>query len=266
MAISWRKLGAFVADTQAVDENQLRKFKECGGQWVVPVTYGDSSTGPTNIEKLPQFKKKCQDAGLYCGIWFNGWGGDIGEMCAPVAAKAKELSLQPVVADLEGEWFKNANAHRFPEVLKELRRLMPHRPIMASTTGFPDRAMIWNGRTLTPPQSLEDLKIKWGPQWYYLLDGKFAADWSMKDLKDNGKTDFNIADPTAYGGRGIRMYNTHGTLYVTGIENHSLATGIAQVRAAKAHGFSMGFSIYVLERTIDSDFALLAAEKGRLFV
>ena len=52
---------------------------------------------------------------------------------------------------------------------------------------------------------------------------------------------------------------------MTGVEGHDLATGLAQLRAAKAYGFSYGFSIYVLERTSDADFALLAAERGRLF-
>ena len=264
MAFSWRQLGAFVQTAGNVLDSHLDGFAAAGGKWLVPVLVNDQSVAADNRQRLADLKERCAKRGIIVGLWANGFGEDPLELASQVVALAKGRSLWPVVFDLEAS-YKDENAPKLPATLSYARDLMPTRPIGVSSYGYADRAMIWNGRTLDPPRSLYDLRVRWLPQHYYLYDGKYAADWAMADLKANGATDGNIADPDAPGGRGIPLSYAHGTLEVTGVEGHDLATGLAQLRAAKAYGFSYGFSIYVLERTSDADFALLAAERGRLF-
>ncbi len=261
---SWQQLGAFVQVIENCSDAHLDAFAGCGGSWVVPVLIGDEASGPANHAGLSDFRRRCEALDLRVGLWANGWGEDAAVLAQEITMLAKGGSLYPVVVDLEMP-YKAPNEAKLPELLLELRRRMPTRPIGLSSFGFADRAMIWNGRTLDPPRSLYDLRVRWLPQWYYLYDGKYAADWSMADLKARGAIDGNIADPDAPGGRGIPLSYAHGTLEVTGVEEHELAVGLEHVRRARAHGFGYGFSIYVLERTPPSDFALLAAQRGKLF-
>jgi hypothetical protein len=266
MATIWQQLGAFVVTVENLSNEALDRFAQAGGRWIVPVTFGDSSSGPYNVELLPSLKARARARGITTGIWVNGWGEEPSELVSPTRKLAEELALRPVIFDLEGADYKNENAPKFPAMLQEARRQMPGRAIGASTTGFADRAMIWNGRTLVPPKSLYDLKVRWLPQWYYRDDGKFRADWSTNDLRENGPTDGNIRDVGAPGNRGIPLPYVHGTLYVTGVYEHSLAEGIEDVRRAKGVGFSWGFSIYPLERATESDFDLLATVRDELFL
>jgi hypothetical protein len=232
---------------------------------VVPVLLGDDSQGPTNIAEIEQIKAKCAQAGIRCGGWFNGWGEPASMLAPKVAELAIKHKLQPVVLDLEAS-YKDANAPKMPELLAECRKLMPARPIAVTSFGFFDRAMIWNGRTLTPPRSFYDMKVRAMPQWYPQYSPKYAADWCMDDLKTHGSTDGNIRDDTAPGKRGVPLPYVHGVVEATGVEGTVLADVLAQVRAAKAHGFTYGFSIYTLENVSEDDFNLLAAERGKLFL
>jgi len=93
----------------------------------------------------------------------------------------------------------------------------------------------------------------------------------MEDLKLNGPLDGNIRDDSAPGKRGVPLPYVHGALECTGMDEVNgvaadLAKGLAQLRAAKAHGFTWGFQIYTLENVQGVDWDLLAAERGRLFL
>ena len=265
MSTVWQRLGAFVYSIDNCDLNRLRHFHSIGGRWVVPVLIGDKATGPDNRAQLAQFKANCAAAGVRCGLWANGFGEPAAELAAEVAALAKGQNLSPVILDLEAP-YKRENAPKMPELLAAVRKLMPTRLLGVSSYGFCDREMIWNGRTLDPPRSFYDMRVRFLPQWYYVYDAKYEPDWCMEDLRDNGATDGNIADASAPGGRGVPLPYVHGTLEVTGVEDSSLAVGLAMLRDARVYGFTYGFSIYTLESMPDADFELLAAERGKLFL
>jgi hypothetical protein len=261
----WQQLGGWIIEHGNVDVNRLKRFASVGGRWVVPVLHGDDSQGPTNRAEIETIKDKCAQAGVRCGGWFNGWGEPASELAPKIAEFAIQHKLQPVVLDLEAS-YKNENAPKMPELLAACRALMPKRAIAVTSFGYFDRQMIWNGRTLTPPRSFYDLKVRAMPQWYPQYDAKYAADWCMQDLRDNGASDGNIADNTAPGGRGVPLPYVHGVVEVTGVEGTVLSNVLSQVRAAKQFGFTYGFSIYTLENVPEDDWALLAAERGKLFL
>jgi hypothetical protein len=270
MATLMQQLGGWIIEHGNVDVNRLKRFHDVGGRWVIPVLFGDDSQGPTNIAEIEQIKAKCAQAGVRCGGWFNGWGEPAGVIAPRFCDFAIQHRLQPFVLDLEFA-YKNENAPKMPELLLECRRRMPARAIAVTSFGFFDRAMIWNGRTLTPPQSFYDLKVRAMPQHYTQYDAKYAATYCMEDLKQNGPTDFNIADPSAPGKRGVPLPYVHGVLEATGMDPvggvaASLRKGLADLTAAKQHGFTYGFSVYTLENVSDEDFNLLAAERGKLFL
>lgn len=269
---SWSHLGAWVQTVENLSNHHLDKFASIGGRWIAPVLWNDQASAPRNRELLPSLIQRAHARGIRVGAWINGFADPPAQLAAEADAivRPNGPSMAPVIFDFE-QHYKDANAPLMPETLAEFRKLMPTRPTAVTSFGYADRAMIWNGRTLSPPASFYDQKVRWIPQWYYGWDGKYAADWSMADLKTFGAHDFNIRDADAPGGRGIPLGYAHGVFYVTGIHDpptappHELAVALEQLKRAKAAGFTFGFSIYVLERTPDEDFARLAGVRGTLY-
>jgi hypothetical protein len=266
MATVWQQLGAWVVESGNVDYNRMKDFYDCGGRWVAPILYNDDSSGPRNRADLPRFKRDATKAGLRVAFWANCFGENPDVLVSDIASYAEEQKIGPILLDCEFAYKDiTGNAEKLPILLKKMRARMPAKSIGVTSFGFCDRAMIWNGRTLVPMQSFYDLKIRFLPQWYYVYDGKYAADASMEDLMLYGATDANIRDLTAPGGRGVPLPYVHGAIEVTGVEQSSLALGIEQIKAAKQFGFTRGFSVYTLDSMPPEDFGLLAAERGKLF-
>lgn len=266
----WQQLGAWVIETGNVDLNRLKRFYSIGGRWVVVILIGDKDSAPRNLNDLARFKADCATAGIKCGLWANGWGEDAAILAKQVSDMAYYFKLNPVVLDLE-QAYKAPNEAKLPPLLKECRRLMPGKSIGVTSFGFLDRAMIWNGRTMTPALSYYDLKIRFLPEHYTQYDIKYSAVYCMKDLKENGATDGNIMDATAPGGRGVPLGYVHGCIEVTGIDTVNgvaadLAKGLADLTAAKQYGFTFGFQVYTLENVNEEEWDMIAAHKGKLFL
>lgn len=275
MATIFQQLGAFVIDTENVDLNRLKRFNAVGGRWVVPILRGDDVAAPRNLATIDEFRAKCVQAGIRCGIWANGWGEPADVVVEEVAQIAYGHKLGPVMWDLEAP-YKAPNEAKLPILLQKARQRMPGKSQIVTSFGFLDRQMLWNGRTLSPPMSYYDLGVRFSPQHYTQYDAKYAATYCMKDLRDNGATDFNIADPTAPGGRGVPLSYVHGCIECTGMDPVNgvaadFTKGLADLTAAKQFGFTYGFQIYTLENmpwseTIEGDWLRLANERGKLFL
>lgn len=275
MATIWQQLGAFIIDCENVDLSRLKRFHAVGGRWVVPILRGDDSTAPRNLATIDGFRAKCVEAGIKCGIWANGWGEDPDIIVAETAKIAEDHKLGPVMFDLEAP-YKAPNEAKLPILLQKARVRMPGRGICVTSFGFLDRQMLWNGRTLSPPKSYYDLKVRFSPQHYTQYDAKYSAVYCMSDLKANGASDFNIKDSTAPGGRGVPLSYVHGCIECQGMDPVNgvaadFAKGLADLTAAKAHGFTYGFQIYTLENMpwseqIEGDWLRLANERGKLFL
>lgn len=275
MPTIWEQLGAWVYSAENLSQEHVVKFHAAGGRWLTPLLHGDKgevdgydlNREELNLTLLPKIKSWCGPLGVRVGMHANGFGEDPKQLAAIVAQKAYAHKLNPVWLDLEAAYqHPQGNAALMPITLKEARLAMPAKSLGVSSFGFADRGMIWNGRTLSPKQSLYDLKIRWGPQWYYKYAAHYAADECMRDLKEHGATDGNIADATAPGGRGIPLPYAHGVVELTGVEGHELSVAIEQMRRAKQFGFRFGFSIFPLERCPDSDYDLLRSVRGELFL
>jgi hypothetical protein len=265
-----QQLGGWVIEHGNVDVNRLKRFYSVGGRWIIPVTIGDDSQGGRNMAEIDAIKAKCAASGIRCGMWANGWGEPAEELAQRIADFAIPHKLNPVVLDLEAT-YKNENAPKMPELLKACRAKMPNKTIAVTSFGFCDRQMIWNGRTLSPPQSFYDLGVRFIPQHYPQYDPKYAAEWCMKDLKANGPHDFNIKDKSAPGQRGVPLSYVHGVIEFTGMDAVNgvaadLDKGLADLTKAKAHGFTFGFSVYTLENCGEDEWAKLAAQRGKLFL
>jgi hypothetical protein len=87
----------------------------------------------------------------------------------------------------------------------------------------------------------------------------------MSWLKDHGTED-NLNDPSYANKRAVALSYVHPTLEVTGLEDANLAHGLSQCAAAYKYGLTPGFSIYLLENMPESDFALLAGQRGTLYL
>lgn len=273
MATRWQQLGALVATARNVDDERLKKFAQVGGRWIAPVVYGDDSSGPWNLANLSPLKARASSLGIATGGWFNCWGGDPVVDARNIARIVRDHQLKLVILDLEAPYkYPDGQPHLMPLLLWELRKLLPVGtiPIGVTSYGKVDRAMIWNGRTLDPPQSFYDLRIRFLPQWYsfiYGTDASYRPDMAMLDLKENGASDFNIMDPTAPGGRGIPLSYVHGLLEATGLEGSSLEDEIFWLRrACRLFGYTFGWILYLLENVSEPDWPLIEAERGKTFL
>jgi hypothetical protein len=267
--MDWRTLGGFIYTGQNLTDAHLAKFASAGGKWLAPVLYGDDAAGPWNLANVGALKTRAAKCGLTVGGWFNCAGGDPTKDAAAIAKIVTDKGLSPVVLDLEAAYqWPSGHPELMPTLLKALRTKLPNAQIAVSTNGL-NNAMIWNGRTLSPPQSFYDLGVRVLPQcysWMWANDGSYRPDNLMAWLKKYGATDGNFADPSGPYGRGVPLSFVHPTLEVTGMEGSSLTEELKWCRAAKVYGLTLGLSIYTLEAISESDWALLAAERGTLFL
>lgn len=265
MATLWQRLGAFSVEVAAISPEQIKKFAEVGGHTIIPVVFGEDYMEEPNQKHLPRLKELCAPYKIKVGGWFNCWVEDEKELADRITALTKKFQLSPVVLDLE-YGYKDQYAHKMPRLLKELRTRMPVRAMAVTSYGYLDRGMIWNGRTLDPPQSFYALGVRYIPQWYYRYDGRYWPSWCMKDLKFNGPWDGNILDNEAPNRLGVPLSYVHGLLMATGVEDHSLKEGIADLYLAQHYGFTKGFFVYTLERMPEEDFKHLAAVRGIFYL
>lgn len=266
MATIFQQLGGLVYTYANL--GNLDKFYNAGGRWIAPVVYGDDVAGPYNLSKLGELQALCKNR-ITVGGWFNGFGHDPISDASAISSIATKNNLTLILLDLEAAYqYPQGNADLMPLLVREVRKKLPTANIIVSTNGL-NSASIWNGRTLSPQQSFFDLGIRVAPQWYsayYLKDNHTEPVTNMSWLKAHASSDGNFADKTAPNGRGVPLSYIHPTLEVTGLEGSSLSDEIARTKQSKKYGFTTGISIYTLENAPDSDFALLQAEKGNLFL
>jgi|SRR5581483_1239085 len=268
----WQQHGSFVATGENLSPDTVKRYSEAGGRWYVPVIYGDSASGPWNLSNIEYLKSMGNEYGVAVGGWYNGFGYDPKNDADAIATIHQENGLRLIILDLEAAYqYPGGNPNLMPILVKELRNKLPKADIGVSTNGL-NNSMIFNGRTLTPPQSFYDLAIRVLPQWYnapvYGQGPWTRPDANMNWLKTNGTTDYNFFDLTTpnKSKRGVPLSYVHGTLEATGLEGSDLATELAQLRAAKNYGYTYGWSIYLLENTPYSDFDLIEAENGKTFL
>jgi hypothetical protein len=273
----WQQLGAFISIGENLSNEHLDKFAACGGRWVVPVLYNDNAGAVWNLKNIDALRARCSTRGIRCGGWYNYFGD---EPVAYAAAVAKIASGQPgpVIIDAEASvQYPVGKPEMLAPVTLELRRALPKRSIAVSSLG-PSDAFIYNGRTkadgsfVPAPdrKSFYDLQIRLLPQWYEAWIGTKGWEWPearMAWLRDHGAVDMNCMDITAPKHRGLPQAYVHGTGEVTGVEGSNLKWFLDRMtttRAAGLHGF--GISVYILENMSDEDFALLSAQRGKLFL
>lgn len=278
MSTRYQQLGGFVASTAAVPDARLRAFYAAGGRYVVVLLaqlgYPDDHDPAVaaNLADIGRFRSACVSAGLACGGWFNGWaGGDLhttaDQDADHVAAIVRRYNLGPVFLDCELAY--KENPQELPKLTAAVRSRLATRALFVSTNE-PNDSMIWNGGSLGRGASMWALGVRLAPQWYgsspvYAGSMWMHPDQTMQWLKQHGMED-NFHDPLAPQQRAVPLSWTKGTLEVTGLEAANLAAGIAEVHAAKQFGYDYGLSVYTIDSMPDTDLALLAAERGRLFL
>ncbi len=273
MTTVWQQLGAFVSAGVNLREDQLASFAQSGGRWIVPVLYGDDATGPWNLANIEGLKGRADHYGVATGGWFNCWNKlSADQEAANIAAIVKEHQLKLAVLDCELAFqYPVGDPSALAPLLRALRALLPSESIAVSTNSLND-SFIYNGRTLTPPQSFYDLGVRVLPQWYnspaYGQGTWTRPDQNMQWLKANGATNGNFRDSNApkVSYRGVPLSYVHGTLEGTGLEGADLAAALVQLRAARAFGYTYGWSYYLLENAPPGDFSLMAAERGVTFL
>lgn len=279
MATRWQQLGAFVAEADKITDDRLRLFYRAGGRWLVVLLdqlgypHDHDPAVVRNHLLMPSFKDRCTQQGIACGAWFNGWAGGplnwtAAQQAEQIEALVRRWNLGPVVLDLEAPYmFPGGRPQELPRLVWEVRQRLKTRAVGVSTNSLND-SMIWNGGELGPAASLRRLGVAVLPQTYgpplYTSDWMNAAPL-MRWLKANGMND-NFHDPTFRGGRAVALSSVKPTLEATGMEGCDLAAELESVAAAKQYGFKFGISLYTLEGAPDSDFPLLAARRGSLFL
>lgn len=267
----FQQLGAFVGDWNGISESHLHKFASAGGRWIVPLLaqlgYPDDHdpAAQHNLAVIDGIIEACHEHGIAVGGWFNGWAKD-------AAADAKQVSSimhghkfdGPICLDLEAAYqWPDGNPQALPALVSQVRRLHPTRGIIVSTNS-PNDSIIVNGGQLGHTQSFQALGVRLAPQWYPWMGMWGDPPASMHWIEAHGNED-NWKDPYGPQGRAVPKSYVHGTLEVN-LEGATLAPQIERLRAAKIYGYTTGFSIYLLESCTDSDFTLLAAERGKLFL
>lgn len=285
MATRFQQLGAFVGSSAKISDDQLAAFSDAGGRWVVVLLAqlgypdGHDPDCVSNLAGIESFKNRCADHQIACGGWFNGWvGGQLPDLpeggLGTTALQDAEQVVGivhtrglpgPVMLDLESPY--KQRPQELPVLVSECRRLMPTRGIAVSTNE-PNDSMIWNGGNLGYSKSLRRLGVRFAPQWYN--SPNYGGMWmhaneTMQWLKDSGNQD-NFYDPTSPSNRAVPLSYVHGTLEVTGLEGSDLTPELNELQAAKASGYTTGFSIYMLENAQPNDFSLLKQQRGNLFL
>ncbi len=276
----FQQLGAFVNNIGNCTNHFLDHFSNAGGRYVHPLLLqldGPDRPQPVpqpdpaveNLKAIAQFQDRCLQRGIACGIEAVGWGGDAVLNAMAIANVVHQWNLGPIMLNLEASYqYPEGNSALMPQLVRAVRVLCPGRAIFVSTNGM-NSASIWNGRTLTPPQSFYDLGIRVSPQWYshyYNQDNHYLPKNQMKWLRENGATDFNFKDISGASGRGLPNSYVHGTLEVTGLEGSSLEQELDDLHEAQDYGHGMGWIMYDLENTPDSDWPLIVAEQGISFL
>jgi hypothetical protein len=270
MATVWQQLGAWVANGGNCGTGHLDKFANAGGKWVALLVYNDDRDAESNRKLLPGLRAQCQARGMSMPGWFNGFGEDPVQQAKEMVGIANNLNMPFMILDLEAAYqYPGGDANKMPILLSEIRKYTK-KPIGVSTNGM-NSSMIYNGRTLDPPQSFYDMGVRCLPQWYssyYNKDGDTTPQAQMQWLKENGNKDFNFKDPNAKrtNYRGLPLSYVHGTVEATNLEGSSLAQELQDLQSARAFGLTPGFSYYKLENAPDDDFPLLASQKGKLFL
>jgi hypothetical protein len=262
----WQRLGAFVATAENLGDDALSRFGEIGGAWVVPVLYGDDASGPYNLANIDSLKHRAAMRGVTVGCWANGWAGDPHNDAIQIAAIVGTHDLDPVIVDCEAAYQQHPDV--FPWLLKDLRLALPHSNLAVSTNSLND-SLIWNGRGLNPQESARRLGYRVLPQWY--SSPNYSGAWTdpvanMAWLSGPGGTSDNLRDVTYANKRAVPLSYVHGTLEVTGLEDASLAVSLGRCTEARKYGLTAGLSVYLLENMPDTDYALLARQRGTLYL
>jgi hypothetical protein len=259
----WQKLGAFVATAENLGD--LAPFAAIGGAWIIPVLYGDDASGPYNLATIDALKARAGQHGIQVGCWANCWAGVPAADALAISRIVNAHGLDPVILDCEAAYQQNPDV--FPQLLKAVRVALPHASLCVSTNSLND-SLIWNGRGLNPRESARRLGYRVAPQWY--SSPNYSGIWTdpltnMAWLKEHGTED-NFHDPTYKNQRAVPLSYVHGTLEVTGLEDASLAVSLGRCSEAKRYGLTPGLSIYLLENMPDADYALLASQRGTLYL
>lgn len=258
----WQRVGGFVYNGVNLTEQQVAAFADAGGGWIVPVIYGDDVAGPGNLELLPTFKAWGAAHNVTVGGWFNGFGASPTVDAANITALVRQHALTLVILDLEGA-YQGVGAELQVELVNAVRHASPGVDLGVSTNGL-DNSRIWNGRGVTPQESFAKLGVRVLPQAYsayYAKDAHTAPDVVMKWLQQHGASDPNFADPAGPHGRGVPLSTVHFTVECTGEEGSDLADEQMRLHAAKQYGFTIGYSLYTLERAPASDLVLVKAAR-----
>lgn len=276
MATRWQQLGGFVGAAENLSYQQLEKFRNVGGRWIVVLVdqvgyaWNHDPAVVHNIARLFELQQWCEELGVALGGWFNCWaGGELhltpADEADEIARKVKGFNLMPVVLNCEYAYKRKPQA--LPQLLSEVRKRITTRSIGISTNE-PNDSLIWNGGSLGYLKSCWNLNIRMQPQWYYappyMNSMWHRADQTMEWLKSYGMID-NFYDFTAPADRAVPLSYVHGTVEVTGLEGADMAASIEELKRAKQYGYTTGFQIYLLEQMPQSDFDLLASVRGILF-
>lgn len=260
-ATVWQQLGATVYTGGDLGADQIEHFKKVGGKWLCPWVYQDMNA-EANLALVPYWRKQ----GLLVGGVFNVFGGDPETDAANIAQIAKANSLSLVTLDIEAAYqYPNPGCALMPILLSSLRQKLPSAQIGVNTNCLND-SMIWNGGS--GGKSCYSLGIRVLPQWYSAprYEGSTWTDpeKNMRWMQSYGDKD-NFYDPKQQYHRAVPFSYIHPQVEPTGVEGAILQVTIDSLVRAQKLGFSVGISLFALERVPESDWALLSRFQGRLW-
>lgn len=268
---SWRQLGAFVYTGADLSDDQLDRFAQAGGRYLLPVIYGDSVAGPWNIANLKSLGQRASSRGLRVGAWVSCHGEDPAVVVGQSAAVIDSHALAPIVFDAESEYQGNT---KLSMLTLEARKKWPvGTKAIAVTTNSLNDSVVWNGRkgsTLEKDaHSLRELHVHVLPQWYnaprYIGSCWAHPVCNMDWLEHNGMLD-NFRSPTFPDGRAVDLAHVHGAVEATGVEDADLAGELKLCKLALPFGCGKGIVLYTLERAPADDFDVLAGYRNTLYV
>jgi len=267
----FRSLGAFVYTAENLTDRHLDQFAAIGGKWFCPVIYGDDAAGPWNVANLNKLQNRANSRGMEVAGWFNVTNHQSNTKYAQeISQLVNNYKLPLAIIDAELAYqYPSAGCEVLPDLMMQIRKKLPSTDLMLSSLG-PNNAYIYNGRNLSPKQSMYDLGWRHAPQWYssyYAKDGRTPQD-RMSWLRANAHKDFNIRDDNAVksGYRGLPLSYVHPTVEATGLEGSDLEQELRDLKAAQQYGLTPGFSYYTLEHAPTKDFDLMRKYRNILYV